>query len=114
MIISHTKIPTVKFNMREVFPFPQSSSADFCAILNQEPFMCQKIFPAVIIEELAKKYQSGFQRVDTSNFIMDMEDKVRKMKEKDIIYGELQKNILKKNSTIERVFEEAMPDFKRF
>jgi hypothetical protein len=45
---------------------------------------------------------------------MDMEDKVRKMKEKDIIYGELQKNILKKNSTIERVFEEAMPDFKRF
>ena len=50
--------------------------------------MCQKTFPTSVLEELTKKYQSsGFQRVDTSTLIMELEDKVRKLKEKDFIYG---------------------------
>ena len=43
-----------------------------------------------------------------------MEEKGQKVKEKDLIYSELKKNILKKNSTIEKVFEEAISDIKRF
>jgi hypothetical protein len=114
--VSNTRVASVKFNLRDIFPFPQAQLIDFMQVLNAEPFMCQRIFPTAIIEELAKKYQNGLgqQRVDTSAMIMDLEDKVRKLREKDIIYGEIQKNILKKNSTIDRVFEEAMPDFKRF
>lgn len=45
---------------------------------------------------------------------MELEEKVRKLKEKDIIHSELKKSILKKNSSIERVFEEAISDIKRF
>lgn len=45
---------------------------------------------------------------------MELEDKGKKLKDKDFIYSELKKNILKKNSSIERVFEEAITDIKRF
>jgi hypothetical protein len=109
-----TKLPTSKFNLREIFATPISSQEDFIATLNAEPFLCSKEHSISTLEELAKKYASGYMRVNTSAFIMELETSGKKLRDKDFIYSELKKNILKKNSSIETVFSEAISDIKRF
>lgn len=109
-----TKLPTSKFNLREIFATPISSQEDFIATLNAEPFLCSKDHSISTLEELAKKYANGYMRVNTSAFIMELETSGKKLRDKDFIYSELKKNILKKNSSIETVFSEAISDIKRF
>lgn len=114
VIVDLTRFSTNKFDLREKFAFPISTQEDFINTLNKEPFLCSKDHSAHTLEELAKKYSSGYQRVNTQAFIVELEEKVRKLKEKDVIHSELKKSILKKNSSIERVFEEAISDIKKF
>jgi len=51
-----TKLPTSRFNLREIFFIPISDLKDFVATLNAEPFVCSKDFSISVIEALAKKY----------------------------------------------------------
>ena len=114
VVLEMTRLPTSRFNLREIFFIPISDLKDFKATLNAEPFVCSKDFSDSAIEALAKKYQAGYDRVNTQNFIQELENNGKNLKDKDFIYSELKKNILKKNSTIEKVFEEAISDIKRF
>jgi hypothetical protein len=60
-----TRLPTSRFNLREIFSFPISDLKDFEATLNAEPFVCSKDFSDYAIKALAKKYEAGYDRVNT-------------------------------------------------
>lgn len=47
-------------------------------------------------------------------FVMDIERKVDKLKEKNTIFSELRKQVLRKNQNIEIVFSQALPEVSKF
>lgn len=115
VIVELTRVPTAKFDLDKFFARPVSTQEDFIISLNKEPFFCtRKEHEMRTLEALAKKYESNYQRVNTDRFVQELEKSVWRLKHKDVIYREMQKSILKKNSSVEKVFEEAISDIKRF
>ena len=53
-------------------------------------------------------------RVNTNQFCFDIESKALKMRDKDLVFGDLRKAIVKKNTTIELAFAQALPEITKF
>ena len=56
----------------------------------------------------------GITRVNTNQFCFDIESKALKMRDKDIVFGDMRKAIIKKNTSIEQAFPQALPEITKF
>ncbi len=90
--------------MRNHFMIPECTIEKFIDDLKADPFRADKEYPTKTIEELGKQYPAGYNRVSTNDFCFDIEKKAMKLKDKEMILSELKKTIIKKNTTIEKVF----------
>lgn len=103
------------FDLKSQFLYPASPMSNFINDLKKEPLNCSRDHPQNILEELGKKYQSGHnQAINTQMLVMDIEGKVNKLKEKNTIFSELRKQVLRKNQNIEIVFSQALPEVSKF
>jgi len=85
------------FDIKYHFVYPLSPFQSFVNDLKKEPLNCHQAHPSNILEELGKRYLSGNQMVNTQLLIVDIDSKVDKAREKNQIFTELKKQILKKN-----------------
>jgi|LauGreDrversion4_2_1035121.scaffolds.fasta_scaffold89024_5 hypothetical protein len=105
-----------KFNLRNHFVLPESPMDRFVSDLNAPPFNANKSFEPNVMEELGRRYttNTGFMRVNTNQFCFDIESKELKLREKEFIMTELRKGLAKKNSSLEQIFAQAIPEVVKF
>jgi hypothetical protein len=85
------------FDLKTHFIYPQSPVPNFLSDLKKEPLLCAKDHPQNILEEVSRKYQARDQVVSTQAFIVEIEAKVEKLKEKNLVFAELRKQTQRKN-----------------
>lgn len=92
------------FDMKVHFKYPLSSLNDFVWDLKREPLLCDRQFQGTILEELGKRYRAGEGLVSTQQLQIDIEAKVERQREKNILFTEIRKQVNLKNMKIETVF----------
>lgn len=81
------------FDLRKHFVVPASHIVQFIEDLKKEPLLCNRSHAATTLEEIAKAYQSRDKVVNTDHFIIDIEGRMDKIKQRNSILGELRKQV---------------------